>query len=387
MSTIDYDSDGPVYEYCVMKYKLKNKLYDPLFLEKENDDGIWPLFSAVFRCDHKLIKLLLENGADPNHLTNEGESLLTIVLNNNCSKETVKLFLDYGADPNIVGKKLRYVQNSEKRFLTPFEFAIINSSYDVVNLFLKYMVINDNDLNRKNILSYALERGYINLSVEMMTFGIKVSYEDSLYIVSHSLKLTKIFFSDKDINIDCPFYGNYLNYLLEVGIFYGNPSHQYNKSFSNEQFEIMNWLVKSGINLNKTNNKNENAISIAIKKLQFDAVCVILEHHNEINFVDILTKNISFQKSKLIKGSQQSILYKIFEVCSEHKQFEEISNDDKETILKFLLDNNFPKQFFTLLANKWKDMKDIIIDEINKVEKNINDACKLLESHGYIVKK
>lgn len=76
--------------------------------------------------DFKKIKLLLEHGADPNFLYQDGSTPLHKFYSD---QELVKLLLEYGADPNI--------QNEDG--LTPLDIVIDTGGYDKT---VKYLMEN-----------------------------------------------------------------------------------------------------------------------------------------------------------------------------------------------------------------------------------------------------
>jgi len=88
-------------------------------IEKDN-----PLMYAAGGGDVKMIKLLLEAGANINAQNREGDTALTAAVSRRASPETVQILLSAGADVNI----------RNKRSETPLTLAERNGDEAVVNL-------------------------------------------------------------------------------------------------------------------------------------------------------------------------------------------------------------------------------------------------------------
>lgn len=72
-------------------------------LQCGNDDSITPLIQAIYNENSEIVKLLLDAGADPDKVDNEGDAPLVVACLEGYS-EIVKLLLDAGADPDIKDK-------------------------------------------------------------------------------------------------------------------------------------------------------------------------------------------------------------------------------------------------------------------------------------------
>jgi ankyrin repeat protein len=70
------------------------------FVDHQNGDGLTALLRAASRGHRKVVKLLLDKGADPNLLTTWGTTALIRAAGEGHT-EVLKLLLDFGADPNL----------------------------------------------------------------------------------------------------------------------------------------------------------------------------------------------------------------------------------------------------------------------------------------------
>lgn len=79
-----------------------------------NKNGLTPLVIAALYLDGDLLfdvaKLLLENGADINHKTREGKSALYVVCQYSDDDKTIKYFIKSPYDP-LVGAFCRWLKN------------------------------------------------------------------------------------------------------------------------------------------------------------------------------------------------------------------------------------------------------------------------------------
>ncbi|MDC3418001.1 M48 family metallopeptidase [Aquibacillus salsiterrae] len=95
-----------------------------LFADFENDDYT-PLMEAAMNGDTKKVESLLAAGADPNQLTNYGESALSIAIDYE-NTELVPLLLENGADPNLI----------DQYGLTPLYSAVVMDNLSSAKLLL-----------------------------------------------------------------------------------------------------------------------------------------------------------------------------------------------------------------------------------------------------------
>ena len=94
-----------------------------------NDNYILPIFLALK--DEKMLKLMLDNGADPNVENVMRMTPLDVAVKLHCF-ESINILLENGADPNFSLKK------RGDDALTPLGLAKMNNDDEVIELLLRY---------------------------------------------------------------------------------------------------------------------------------------------------------------------------------------------------------------------------------------------------------
>lgn len=130
---------------------IKNKIYNKSYLEyvifniNDLDQDMWSDPIKDIAIDHeKIIKILLEEGADPNEIINEnnGDTVFHLLIRGRLSIYLLELFLQFRANPNIQNK----LGN------TPF-YEVYEHHWDnqlVINMMKKYGA----DVNIRNKEGY-----------------------------------------------------------------------------------------------------------------------------------------------------------------------------------------------------------------------------------------
>nr|WP_299385057.1 ankyrin repeat domain-containing protein [Allomuricauda sp.] len=108
---------------------LQQKLEDGMDTEQVNDNGLTPLWMAVYKNDTTSVKLLLNNGASLDYPVEKGMHPIMVGCIAN-SMESVKILLDKGVDVNWKSKASRNQQ--------PIRFASQEGSLDLVKMLLHY---------------------------------------------------------------------------------------------------------------------------------------------------------------------------------------------------------------------------------------------------------
>lgn len=92
--------------YAIESGDLKAVKYfnnmDPNSVDEKNDSGTTPLEVAAFEGNIEICKFLIEKGANVNNVSNEGVTPLFQAIDQSESHEVVKLLLENGADPNLM---------------------------------------------------------------------------------------------------------------------------------------------------------------------------------------------------------------------------------------------------------------------------------------------
>ena len=240
--------------------KLLKLLFKAGFTANKSGSNETPLMLAIGTHDEEIIRLLLENSADPNLFDNRGEMnalALAVILNEVC---VIKLLLSYGAkinDPCCCS-------------MTPLQLAL-NKSGEVSKLLLQnganiHQVIqasNDTVVLPKPPLIHAVETNNLYLTSILLEHG-------------------------EDIN-QC--YGECSNSPIHLSIVHGNE-------------DMVKLLIQFGANLNKRNGRGCTALGLAL-------------HQPDVgrNICDaLLNAGCSWRKSSMIRVFQR--LYPPFHIAS-----------------------------------------------------------------------
>ena len=240
-----------------------------------------PLMVAVGTHDEEIIKLLLENGADPNLYDNRDEMnalALAIILN---EVPVIKLLLSYGAKIN----------NACCRSMTPLQLSV-NKSSEVAKLLLQ------NGANIHQVLQSNSDA--INLSKPPLIYAIDTN---NLYLASILLE------HGEDIN-QC--YGECSNSPIHLATMKGSE-------------DMVKLLIQFGANLNKRNGRGDTPLGLALHQKTIGRnICEAL-----------LSAGCSWRKGSMINVFQK--LYPPFHIAAFlghdfHLQFlETLLNRSKES--------------------------------------------------------
>lgn len=76
------------------------------YINAIHEDGLTPLFIACLNENVQIVRILLENGADPNFVINfDNSSILDLLLDTTYNHELYRLILHAGADPNYIANE------------------------------------------------------------------------------------------------------------------------------------------------------------------------------------------------------------------------------------------------------------------------------------------
>ncbi len=125
-----------------MKELMKS---DPNIINTTNADGYSPLILACYKGNVEVASYLMKNVKDINYGSGMGTALMAATVKNNV--QIVKLLLENNANPNI----------PDANGSTALIYASIFKSYDIANLLVKYKGDNAHKDNRGNsALDYAI---------------------------------------------------------------------------------------------------------------------------------------------------------------------------------------------------------------------------------------
>ncbi|MES2811425.1 MAG: ankyrin repeat domain-containing protein [Bacteroidota bacterium] len=118
---------------------------DPNIINVLNSEGYSPLILACYKGNVEVVEYLIKNVKDINYTTAMGTALMAAVVKKNVP--IVKLLLENNANPNI----------SDSNGSTALIYATIFKSYEIADLLIKYKGDNAHKDNRGNsALDYAI---------------------------------------------------------------------------------------------------------------------------------------------------------------------------------------------------------------------------------------
>lgn len=320
-----------------------------------------PLLSATDCLRFDIVKLLLEKGADPNITDNTGETALMKLNSRGPNAEQfydiqikiAKLLIENGANVNHVCHAINCISSSEGS--TPLlEASRYNNSEFIKFLLEKGANVNAQDKMGWSPLLVAIKSGNYDVAQVLIEHGADVFVEDKLSQNQNLLdmvasgwnwnqkqisdedqvKLCNLLI-DKGINADItdqngftPLmqavnYGNakLVETLIKKGanvkakikgystplMFLGMTEAQYDKNRPSveENERIIKLLINNGADINAVNNKGESALYIAIENNQIEAAKALIKNGADINLempdgTTILTKAIEKKQDELV---------------------------------------------------------------------------------------
>lgn len=306
---------------CRSKYTeiVKILIGKGLEINKPDKYGYTPLMNASREGEIESVKLLLKANADINFKGRTNGTALIYACHNQVSNILIKLLLDNGANPNIVSKMIGYPE-------TPLLSAIRSNNISLVKLLLSYganpimkneygyepifeaCILNDTNISELLIKDY-------NVNINVNTLNTKrsplhyASLHNSVDNVKYLLKngadikqidsdgnnvlcnacwsgnyeTVSILLNDKNININercdkgktalyyaCEFcYENIVKILLENG---ANPNiytlegdTALFQALYKKKKNIINMIIDANVDLNMINYKKDNALILACK--------------------------------------------------------------------------------------------------------------------------
>jgi serine/threonine-protein phosphatase 6 regulatory ankyrin repeat subunit B len=266
---------------------------DPMFPRKRVPEYIRPLFISTMNENLKIVKLLVENGADViaiNELSCRGNSYpvnaLMIALEYNYTEiakfllENVKFkydiylnsaLIDLSSEGNIVLVKLLLENGVNANARLGDRTALLEASYnghlEIVKLLLEYGV----DVNAK--INYDISR--YNHEFNFFKPNPKKDYTVLLISVINgcNLELVKLFL-DNGSDVDARTYDGETALII---------------SASKGQFDIVNLLISYGADVNLQDNEGDTVLIKAIFNNYLDIVKLLLLDYS--GFIDVNAKN------------------------------------------------------------------------------------------------
>ena len=250
INTLDVRGTGctPIYNAIIFgrvkiaEYLLSKKNIDVTFKDKE---GRTALIKAVYKKNMiKVVKLLIQNGADPNETDNKGNCPLNLAIQLEHTA-MVKLLLKNGANPNSL--------NPDAYGQHPLHRVCMKGQVDVVEMLLKHganVNVRNNDL--KTPLHEAAHHGHDIIVEKLMKNGANIEAEDHRN-----------------------------NRAIHLATFKGHSG-------------CLKMLIKWGAKLDCKNLPNKTPLQIALFKNQLIPLHMIISHYPE-SFVEKINQETIFE--------------------------------------------------------------------------------------------
>jgi ankyrin repeat protein len=319
------------------EYALELMKIQGIEVDLADHRGVTPLHLAVFQGKGSLVEALLQAGANPNVLTNDGKKNPLHLALEAGRVDIAKELLTHGASVNTQDKKGNspfhsaivhtpeyaielmkvpgiHVNLANKRGEKPLHLAAERGNDSLVEALLQFGA-NPNVFTRdddKTPLHFALKKKQLNSARILLKHKAHVNEPDCegfaplhyaiFYTPEYATELLKV--PGIDLNLanksgDTPLYlaGAKRNYplvkaLLQLGV---NPNGSLNSNnktllhFAAAQGDslLVEALLLAGANPNaRVNGNNETPLHYAIKKKRFDSARVLLAHGADINAQD-----------------------------------------------------------------------------------------------------
>jgi len=304
----------------IIEYAESNNIILDFSDYEYNNNKYSPIMNSIRNDNFSMVKMLMEyidsNGVNFNCNIHDiaGDNLLSYATNKN-NIELIKMIIKYANKHNVILRMVDYYD--EDKICSPLIYAFENDNLDMVRILMKY--INEKNIKfninykvgseRKNLLSYAIEKKSVTLLKEVIDYSNNnnktidlsddeiseynniiisvMKYKNIDMALSVIISIMKYLIKNDDINIvNCE--KDPWNRLLFFGI-------------NNNSTELVDLILKyDGIKKENNNNffkiveaKKYSLLNYAMKKDNIDIVKKILNYiiKNEINFN--INKNIS----------------------------------------------------------------------------------------------
>ena len=281
----DHDNDGltPLMlasqsgHFQLAELLLKEKA-DPNAHDKE---GLTPLTLASQNGHLQLVELLLKKNADPNAHTNGGWTPLLLASKNGHSNVVVML-LQYKANPHVEIRK----------YLDSFTIATLKGNTDIVNTFLNHSEIRFESLSMG--WYYACQLGHVPIITLLSKRADIVSNQTDLIISC----------ADGDL-------GTVIDQLMsgkitpDVRFIHGITPLMISSSCGHN--DIVEALIQSGADVNKTDEFSYTALDYA-KQAKQDSTQILLLQHGGLRGIDLDSR---------VRTPEESILKTVEDISTE----------------------------------------------------------------------
>ena len=277
-------------------------------IDEQNINGAIALFPAILNNNEKMVKLLLDRGANINIKGEFGPLILAVTEGN---ENIVNLLLDRGADINE--------QNIKGD--TALIYAVTNNNINMVKLLLNRDAnIDKKDINGYTSLIIAVDNGNENIVNLLLDRGADIDVTDNINRVTALIIATVN--NNKDMvelllnrgaNINKKDINGYTALIIAV---------------DNGNIDIVTLLLDRGANINEQSNDRDTALVHAVNKQNADIVTLLLNRGADITIKNRITKQTALdlaskQKNKEIKDLIENFIKNDPKAIKARKEAEE----------------------------------------------------------------
>ena len=354
------------YDDCSF-YNNYNSFYGYSFSEEEIEERLLEKFS-------KIVKLLIDNGADVNAKTENGNTALMYACENSNSVEVVKFLIDNGADVNLKnnGGMTALMSASDVSHelieLLIKSGARVNEVDDNGKSALMYAIISSSDIEVVKFLIDNPQRAQISVrdltgDIEVVKFlidnGANVNLKSNdgetalmnAYIRGNKELVELLINSGADANLISNLKDNYgraklmeaseignkeaVELLIKSGVGV-NEVDDNGKSalmyacekhiISSSDIEVVKFLIDNGANVNLKSNDSETALMNAYIRGNKELVELLINSGADVNLIDFNLKD-NYGRTKLMEASKIGNKEAVELLINAGARVNEIDND------------------------------------------------------------
>ncbi len=227
----------------------------------ENDRGDTPIIMAAYLANIKIIKLLLENGADVDKMGHNNMTALSWA----CTKDNIEIL-------RILLSKTKDINHQDKYGFTPLMWAASNGFDNMVKLLLEYNAKIDIK-NKENLTAAELARksGFLKLFYTINDFSKKHLGNDEVFKRIENNDI--LFFNNISRN----------NMLLENK----NKEYPLEYAIKLKKREIINKIIsKRLVDLNKKTPTGYSYVIVAIQERDIVTLSKLYDKGADLNLID-----------------------------------------------------------------------------------------------------
>ncbi len=314
--------------------------------------------------NYKILKLLVENGVDINHIDKEGYSALEIANYRYYKNDILDYLLKKGAKINNVHKLLRDAVRAKKIEHVKYWLS-------------KDKDINKKDKNGKTVLNIALENSFSDIARILKKQGAKATPKDQLEKIAKKHRKAK---KEEITNI---YTAIKLHNLAKVKEFYENNSILAKKKFSLAMnsvsygdLEALKYFLSKGVKIDDVDKEGYNLLQQAVFKDQLKIIKFLLSKGLKLSDAKPNTVN-----NYILSATTSPVTFKFL----QKQGLKPIDNKEKQELIRRALRRDNPKLVSYLLKSGYSFDKSLLKNDdflSYLIEKNRAKSIKFLLRKG-----